>query len=332
MEIKAMEEDIRRELSSISKALNIVHTHISMVFVADDKAIKVKKPVDFGFLDFTTLDRRHFFCHQELILNKRLAKDIYLDIFPIRVKKGKYSIGGGPGEIVDYAVVMKRIPEESLMKNRLIKGELKEQDLERIARLLADFHLNARSNEKISYYGRPEAFKVNTDENFEQTEKYIGLTISRETWLHLKGWTENFYKRMNDLFLQRISTKKIRDCHGDLHMEHIALMDDKIVIIDCIEFNERFRYGDILNDIAFLIMDMEYNGYYRESNIIWNYYSHYAEEKHSIDLLSFYKVYRAYVRGKVLSFQIDGTDSYEERQKIISKAKKYFELAHEYAQ
>lgn len=327
-----MEEDLKRELVTNYPELKVVHTHISMVFVTDKNAIKIKKPVDFGFLDFTTLDKRHFFCHQELILNRRLAKDIYLDILPIRSKKGQYSITGGPGTIVDYAILMKRIPEESLMKNRLLVGELKEQDLEKVARLLADFHLTAKTSEKISEFGKPEAFKVNTDENFAQTQKYIGLTIPHKTWLYLKEWTENFFKKMNDLFLLRITTRKIRDCHGDLHMEHIAFIDDKVVIIDCIEFNERFRYGDILNDIAFLIMDMEYNGYYKESKLIWDYYSSYAEEKGFYELLTFYKVYRAYVRGKVLSFQIDGTTSSEERQRITEKAKMYFELAHRYTQ
>lgn len=308
----------------------VVQTHISIVFIADDFVYKVKKPVNFGFLDFSTLEKREFFCRQEVELNRRLSTDIYLDVLPIKMDAGKYTLKPVPGETVEFAVKMKRIPDHFLMKTVFGKGKITEAHLEEIASVLTEFHKKALRNEEIEKFGLPQRFKVNTDENFEQVVQYIGKTISRSDFDEISRWTESFYTANDALFRERIRTGRIRDCHGDLHMEHICLMEG-LPIIDCIEFNERFRYSDTVADIAFLLMDLEYHGGEKLAEKLWSAYKSRAEEYEVDSLLVFYKVYRAFVRGKVNSFQLDDPAIDSEKKAVaIETAQKYFELARSY--
>jgi len=310
--------------------ISVIQTHISIVFVADDFVYKVKKPVNFGFLDFSSLEKRRFYCHQEIDLNRRLAKNIYIDVLPVTFDGERHSFKIASGNIVDYAVKMKRIPEKMLMKSFFLDGRIQDSHLKRIAEVLGDFHVNAERSDEIDQFGRPENFKMNTDENFEQTERFIGLTVTEGDFKDIKKWTDEFFISNADIFHERIKEGKIRDCHGDLHMEHICLTED-LPIIDCIEFNDRFRYSDVLADIAFLLMDLEYNGGHSFSKVLWDYYRQRTGEKNVDLLLSFYKVYRAYVRGKVNSFQIDDTGIPEDKkEEAFQKAVKYFRLARSY--
>jgi aminoglycoside phosphotransferase family enzyme len=162
-----------------TQRVSLVQTHISMVLIADQFVYKIKKPVDLGFLDFTTLDKRHYYCTQEIKLNRRLSRGLYLGVLPILYDGVYYRMGAGEGRVVEYAVKMKRLPEEMLMKSVFLRGELSETHLRRIAEVLAGFHRTARNSPEIDAFGYPETFKVNTDENFEQTEKYIGTTIRK---------------------------------------------------------------------------------------------------------------------------------------------------------
>ncbi len=329
MDIHQIEIDILDELSKEGQAAKSIHTHISVVIVLDKIVLKIKKPVNYGFLDFTTLAKRHYFCLQELYLNKRLAKDIYLNLLPLRKKDNKATLKGGRGPIIEYAVVMKRIEDSCLLKNLLIDGKITTDILMAIGKTIAKYHKNAKTNKNILPFGLPEQFKINTDENFEQIQKYIGSTIDKNVFDLLKSWTLRFYERYHELFYNRVAMAKIRDCHGDLHMEHIAIDNKNILIFDCIEFNDRFRYSDVLNDIAFLIMDMEYNNAKKEAQVILEAYLEEAPEEAVDELLTFYKVYRAIVRGKVTSFQLDHPN--EDREAVRRKAEKYFLLAMEHA-
>jgi aminoglycoside phosphotransferase family enzyme len=232
--------------------------------------------------------------------------------------------------VVDYAVKMRRLPEEMIMKSLLSRGELKSKHLEELSKLLARFHLSAENSSDIDKYGEPEVVAVNTDENFAQTEKYVSVTIQNKDFKALKRWTENFYRKHNDLFWKRIEAKKIRDCHGDLHMEHICFGED-LCIFDCIEFNDRLRYTDTLADIGFLMMDLEYHEGSSFSKQLWGLYKKSAGETEVDILLNFYKVYRAYVRGKVTSFQLDDKNiGPEEKEAAVKTAKRYFDLASSY--
>jgi len=287
----------------------VVQTHISIVFIADEFVYKVKKPVNFGFLDFSTLEKRKHYCHQEIELNRRLSKDIYLDVLPIIFDGQKHILGADSGEVVEYAVKMRRIPDERLMKSVFEGGELTGSHLKKIAGVLAEFHSNALRTPEIEQFGEPEAFKVNTDE---------------------KKWTNDFYRSNRTLFFKRIKEGRIRDCHGDLHMEHICFTEP-LSIIDCIEFNDRFRYSDTLADIAFLLMDLEYHGGEYYSKLFWTEYKELAGEVDVDSLLTFYKVYRAFVRGKVNSFQVDDDGiSSDKKEKAVQTARKYFKLAYSY--
>jgi aminoglycoside phosphotransferase family enzyme len=308
----------------------LVQTHISMVIIADQFVYKIKKPVDFGFLDFTTLEKRRYYCNRETELNRRLSQGLYLGVLPIVYDGVHYRIGGGEGRIVEYAVKMKRLPEEMLMKSVFLRGELSEGHLRMIAEVLARFHGSARHSPEIDAFGSTEAFKKNTDENFAQTEKYIGTTIRKEDFSELKRWTLSFYTSARNAFVVRVKDKRIRDCHGDLHMEHICLSEN-LPIFDCIEFNDRFRYTDTLNDIAFLLMDLEYHGGDRDSTMLWDFYREHARESEVESMLTFYKVYRAYVRGKVTSFQLDDERiEPDKKEEAILTARKYFQLARSY--
>ncbi len=316
-------------LSDKTKKVSLIQTHISLVFLTDEFVYKIKKPVNFGFLDFSTLKKRYYYCHQEIILNRRLSKDTYIDVLPIRYDGKNYRMAG-QGRIVEYAVKMKRLPEKMLMKSIFFRGELTDKHLEKIAKVLARFHQTARNSLNIDRFGEPQMFKINTDENFAQIKKYIGTTIQQKDFNSLSQWTENFYSVNNPLFISRINSKKIRDCHGDLHMEHICLTDN-LPIFDCIEFNSRFRYTDTIADIAFLLMDLEYYGGNRLSDKLWDLYKKIAGEHDVNSLLIFYKIYRAVVRGKVNSFQLDD-ENIESEKKAEAKetASKYFKLAMSY--
>jgi hypothetical protein len=315
-----------------TKKVTLAQTHISNVFIGDEFVYKIKKPVNFGFLDFSTLEKRKYYCNKEVELNSRFSKDVYLGVFPVKYDGEKYTING-EGKVVDYAVKMRRLSDEDLLKTRFKKNTVTTEDIQRIGRAIAGFHKNSKRSEEIDEFGKIENIRFNTDENFEQTMDFIGDSITKEQYQRLKKWTDSFYNRHKELFTQRIKNGKIRDCHGDLHMEHICLTDP-IIIFDCIEFNDRFRYSDILSEIAFLLMDLEFNnGKKLAEQLCETYLSHAGEKLDNdiYDLIKFYKVYRAYVRGKVTSFILkDSSVSDDKKNEARTTAQQYFTLANLY--
>jgi aminoglycoside phosphotransferase family enzyme len=312
-----------------TKEVTLAQTHISNVFICDDFVYKIKKAVDFGFLDFSTLEKRKFYCQQEVTLNNRFSEGVYIGVFPVTLDDGTYVIDGS-GELVEYAVKMKRLPMEKLLKSKFEKNDVTSKEIEKVANAVASFHRSSKQTKEIDGFGKIAIIKFNTDENFTQIQEFVGKVITKKQYDSIKKWTNEFYKNYKKLFTQRISEGKIRDCHGDLHMEHICLTDP-IVIFDCIEFNERFRYSDTASDIAFLLMDLEYNeGWDLAAHLKSTYLEKTGEE--DIDhLINFYKVYRAYVRGKVTSFMLnDPNIQGEKKAQLTATAKKYFSLAADY--
>ncbi len=329
-----MIEDLQdpRALPDPTERVSVVQTHISVVLVADHMVYKLKKAVDFGFLDFSTLEKRRHFCQREVELNRRLSRDVYLGVLPVRFDGRHYSLREVSGEVVEYAVKMRRLPEARLMKNLFLRKALTRQDLQRTARVLARFHQTAERSPQIDRFGRAEAFKINTDENFEQVEPFVGLTIEREDLAVIRAWTDAFYRERAPLFEGRISQGRIRDCHGDLHMEHICLQDE-VAIFDCIEFNDRFRYSDTLADLAFLLMDLEFHDGHAQARTLWEAYRDESGEGKVDALLHFYKVYRAFVRGKVNGFQVrDPGIGEEAKAAAVQTARRYFRLARSYVE
>ena len=313
------------------KEVKFVETHISLLFLTGNYVYKVKKAVDFGFLDFTSLEKRKYFCEQEVKLNRRLSPKIYLGVVEITTEGDRISLGG-KGRVVEYAVKMRQIPEGSLMDKLLERRQVTPRMIEAISAKLVRFYFDAETNDSINRFARPERIKQDTDENFEQTQKYIGLTISREVYEEVKKRTNDFFGTKEEIFYQRIDSGRIRDCHGDLRLEHI-FWDEEVSIFDCIEFNERFRYTDVAADIAFLAMDLDYHNREDLSEHLIRAYIGESGDHELVEVLDFYRCYRAFVRGKVESFQLDDPNILDEKKgEAKNRAQKYFSLSHKYAQ
>ena len=312
------------------QTIKFIETHISLLFLTGNHVYKLKKPVDFGFLDFTSLEKRKYYCEQEVKLNRRLSPGIYLGVVRI-TKEGNQILLDGIGELVEYAVKMKQIPEEYLMEKLLEKKQVTSKMIEAVSEKLVNFYFAAETNDLIKSFAKPERVKQDTDENFEQTEKYIDVTIPGEVYEEVKNRTNDFFRTKEKMFYQRIASDRIRDCHGDLRLEHI-FWGDEISIFDCIEFNERFRYTDVAADIGFLAMDLDYHGRQDLSEHLIRAFIGESGDQELIEVLDFYKCYRAYVRGKVESFRLDDPHIPEgEKKEAQKRAKKYFNLAHRYA-
>ncbi len=312
------------------RVVKFIETHISLLFLTGKHVYKVKKPVDFGFLDFTSLEKRKLFCEEEVRLNRRLSPDIYLGVVRITREGSRIFLDGG-GEWVECAVKMKQIPEEFLMDKLLERKRVTPKMIEVVSEKLAKFYFTAETSDVIKSFARPERVKQDTDENFEQTEKYIDLTIPREVYQEVKKRTNEFFKAKREVFRRRIASDRIRDCHGDLRLEHIFWRDG-LSIFDCIEFNERFRYTDVAADIAFLAMDLDYHGRQDLSEHLIRAFIGESGDHELMEVLDFYKCYRAYVRGKVESFRLDDPNIPEKQKaEALERAQKYFDLAHDYA-
>jgi aminoglycoside phosphotransferase family enzyme/predicted kinase len=311
--------------------VELVQTHISYVFIAGDIVYKIKKPVNFGFLDFTSLEKRKFYCEEELRLNKRLAPSIYLDVAPIAEDSRGNLIPDSGGEVVEYAVRMKKLPQDRMLKTLLAKGQVDEKVIDAVAHKIAAFHQLAETGGRIDDMGTITTIRHNQEENFAQTVNYINVTIPEYQNNFIKEYVENFLAEKKTLLEKRVGSHKIRDCHGDLHLEHICITDE-IIIFDCIEFNERFRFGDVAAEVAFLTMDLDFNGYTRQAEAFVRSYLKYSGDTDLPILLNFYRCYYAYVRGKVISFRLDQKEiPAGERAQITKSAERYFDCAYTYA-
>jgi hypothetical protein len=311
--------------------VELIETHISYVFIAGDIVYKVKKPVSFDFLDFTSLEKRKFYCEEELRLNKRLAPDTYLDVVAIsRDSQGNITLGKGI-EIIDYAVRMKKLPADRMLKTLFFKGLVDKIIMDNVAEKIADFHQQAQTGGHIDAMGGIKNIRHNQEENFAETVNYINITIPEYQYKFIKDYVNKFLFEKKALFKKRVTDHKIRDGHGDLHLEHICVADE-IIIFDCIEFNERFRCGDVAEDVAFLTMDLDFNGYPQHADTFVQSYIKHSGDADLLTLLNFYRCYYAYVRGKVTSLRLDQKEIPEdERLQITKNAAQYFDLAYTYA-
>lgn len=309
----------------------IVHlqTHISHIFLTGGLVYKIKKSVDFGFLDFTTLAKRRYFCNQEVLLNRRLTRDIYLGVVKISSKKGRPVITG-KGPPLEYAVLMREMPQERMMDRLLQAGKIKKKDILGLVQKLVPFYEKSRTGKGVNPFGQVEIIAKNIEENFVQTKPYAGRLVAKRTYDRIVCGNRIFLRNERALFKKRIHEGRIRDCHGDLHSGNICL-DKEIQIYDCIEFNHRFRYSDTACDLAFLCMDLDFHGYPELSRLLIQHYVHQSGDRELPRLLDFYKSYRAYVRAKVHSFSSDDPElSAKEKKRHSLLAKKYYHLAYQY--
>jgi uncharacterized protein len=301
-------------------------THISRVYLLDDYVYKMKKPLDLGFLDFSTLELRRHFCEEEVRLNSRFCPDTYIGVIPICLDNGNIHIGP-PGKEVEYLVRMRRLPVNMMLNVKLARpGGVTQSEIERIARQLAAIHRTLPSSNHDEGYSDLMHVRRNWDENFRQMKEYVGTYISPEGFSALKNYVSAFLEKREGLIDQRERDGWVRECHGDLHAEHICLTEP-LRIYDCIEFNRRFRVSDILADTAFLIMDIERRGREDLAELLWRAYCESMGTILPEDLLIFYKIYRACVRGKVASIAGSKSDDPDVRLRAWDKAFGYFNLS-----
>jgi aminoglycoside phosphotransferase family enzyme len=309
--------------------IELVQTHISFVFLTNNHAYKVKKAIDLGFLDFTTLEKRRFFCEKELELNRRLCGDMYLEVVPIN--KSSTIKMKGKGKTIEYTLKMKRISQKRMLSTLLENNKVDNNLIGKIAKIIAEFHSKAETNEKIREFGSLDIIKTNWKENFDQTEEFIESTISVGDYEAIREKVNKYIKQNGALFEKRAVEGRVRDCHGDIHSGNIFVAE-KIYIFDAIEFNERFRYSDVTADIAFLAMDLDFRERTDLSDLLTRKYIECSGDEGVIKLFPFYKCYRAYVRGKVTSFKLkDENVSIKDRSTAKREATAYFKLASDYA-
>jgi len=310
-----------------------LQTHISHLFLTPEFVYKVKKPVDFGFLDFSTFEKRRFFCYEELTLNQRLSPDVYLQVVKIRRGPGGRISVEGTGEVVEHAVKMRRLPADCALDLLLAQNKVQTDQVQELGRMIGGFHLKAETNNEISGYGSPEGVAHNVVENFDQTAEYTGRTISPAKYQRVKAYSMAFLEQHRPLFERRAAGGRIRDCHGDLHGAQVFLTPDGVRIIDCIEFTKRFRYTDMVSDMAFMAMDLDHADRHDLSKLFVESWLDATGDREALDLLDFYKVYRAYVRGKVEGFRLaDPHIPREEKEAATQRARAYFNLAYFYTQ
>lgn len=312
------------------EAVRLIQTHTSWVLLTGAHAYKIKKPVYFGFLDYTTLDARKFFCEEELRLNQRLSPDIYLGVVPITKEDGKLKVGG-TGAVVDYCLRMRELPQNTIMTEVLRRKAVTYSMIDEIARIVAGFHERAATDLEIGKFGSLETIKFNWDENFAQTEEFKRRTIGSAAFRSIKEEVERFMVENRSLFSRRIRERRVRECHGDLHSRNIFI-GEHVRIFDCIEFNRRFSCCDVASEIAFFVMDLEYYGEKGLANYFVDRYLALTRDHSLLKVLDFYKCYRAYVRGKVTSFNLnDPGIPARARTEAAQTAREYFRLAARYA-
>lgn len=291
--------------------LLLIQTHISWILLTGPFAYKIKKAVNLGFLDFSTLEKRKYLCEEELRLNRRFSPDLYLEVVPITGNLDSPRVGGG-GEVLEYAVKMREFPQTALLSSLAERNGILPVHVDQIAESLAEFHRNAartddqqaNTGEGTPPYGTFDAIAAPVRENFNQLRQYSSAFKESEKLQWLERWSEEQLELLKPAFIRRLTDGFIRECHGDLHLGNIAVVDGEIRFFDCIEFNPAFRWIDTISELAFLLMDLEDYGYHRYAGRLLNRYLEQTFDYEGLGLLTFYKVYRAMVRVKVNAIRL----------------------------
>lgn len=318
--------------------VDFIETHISWLFLTDDRVYKVKKPVDLGFVDFSTLARRRHFCAEEVRLNARISPSMYHGVVPIVQQDGGVRVGrtddapGATGTVVEWAVEMDRLPADRMMDRLLARGALDNPALDRLAERLARFHADADTGPDVDPYGTPARLRKNADENFEALRTFTGAagvaTIRPTTCAFLERRAHAFLDANRERLERRVARGRIRDGHGDLHAGNICFDGDRIQIYDCIEFTRRFRCADVAADLAFLAMDLDRAGHRGFAGYLAKRYATVTGDDGIRPLLPYYKTYYAIVRAKVHSLiAADPGVAARQRDAAVADARRYVHLA-----
>ena len=310
-----------------------ITTGASLVFLTGNTAYKINKPVNFGFLDFSSLVKRKVQCEKEVSHNSLLSADIYQGVSTVtKDEQGNIRVDG-KGEIVEYAVRMNQMDPHSTMDEQLRQNNITEFHLKELAHKIHAFHQHAPEDDHIRSFGSLEAIQYNWNENFEQTEPYIGNMIEKQDFNVIKEHITHFMEKNEDLLQLRVQKHKIKHCHGDFHSQNVFITEKGSHIFDGIVFNQRFPCSDVIAEIAFMSMDLEYHHHDHLSKVFINEYQKISSDIDIPRLLDFYKCYRAYIRAKINCFTYaDPHLAEDKKQHAKSEAHKYFLLAKKYAE
>ena len=285
------------------ESVELIETHISWVLLTGQFAYKIKKPVDFGFIDFSTLEKRLHFCEDELRLNNRLTDDIYLKVLPIIGSMDNPFLGGG-GPVIEYAVKMRQFSQDALLDSMLDRGELRALHIDQLAEEVAEFHDRVSVAGAETSYGETEAVWAPLAENFQQLDDSIAHPAQAAQVRRLTEWAKDEFDRRQVIFRERKRSGFVRECHGDLHLRNMILQGTRIVLFDCIEFSAALRWIDVISDIAFTVMDLGDRAREDFASRFLSAYLQHTGDYAGLQVLRYYLVYRATVRAKVARFAI----------------------------
>lgn len=312
--------------------IRLIETHISWVILTGKYAYKIKKPVDFGFLDFSTLEKRHYCCNQELRLNRRLAPEIYIGVVNVTGNADEPRISGS-GDAFEYAIKMTQFPQSAQLDNMLAAGKLKTEHMDAVARMTADFHQRIEVADDTVEFGNNTRLYYPVEENFRQIGEHMDTTAFHDKLEALRLWSEEEFNRLQNTFAGRKRDGFVRECHGDMHLRNMLWLNGKPMAFDCIEFNAALRWNDVISEVAFLVMDLQDRQQTVLANRFLNSYLEYTGDYTGLAVLPFYLTYRAMVRAKVCALRLEqGTISNDEKQQTQAEFESYLELAATYTQ
>ena len=311
-------------------SFQLIETHISWVILTGPYAYKIKKPQNFGFLDFSTLEQRKHFCGEEVRLNQRLAPELYLDVLPISGSEDSPLLGDNSG-VIEYAIKMVQFPQENLLDHVLKREQLTSEHIDEIALTVAKFHQQTDLAAPETEFGQPQQVMEPVQQNFDQIRPFLNDKNDIQQLDQIEAWAKDSFTLLEPALNARKEQDEIRACHGDLHLGNITLIDEKITLFDCIEFNDSFRWIDVISEVAFFAMDLEDRGLQSYSNRFINGYLEHTGDYEGLKILNFYKSYRALVRAKVALFNLYQPDiSEEKRTEIFTQYRSYTALAEAY--
>ncbi len=313
-----------------SATIELIETHISWVLLTGRFVYKIKKPVNFGFLDFSTLEKRRFYCQEELRLNQRFSRDIYLEVVPIGGNPSKPQVNG-TGPAIEYAVRMRQFKAGSLLSERAEQGVLNNDDIDGVAKVVSAFHQTAQIAEAGAEYGEPQTIRHWCEENFDHIAPLLQDAQTEMPQVErLQAWVAAEWQQKADFMRQRKQQGFVRECHGDLHLGNIALIEGKITPFDCIEFNPMLRWIDVMSEIAFVLMDLDYRGFESFSWRLLNGYLQQTGDYPGLSILRYYLIYRALVRAKVALLSEQQLNDNAERQRKHEEYARHIALALRY--
>lgn len=308
----------------------VYETHISWVLLTGTYAYKIKKPVNFGFLDFSTLEKRHFYCEEEVRLNQRLAPQLYIGIVRITGDVSRPQLDGD-GPVIEYAVKMHQFAQSSQFDRLLSKDLLTSAHIDRVADKLADFHIRATVADNARHFGTAEAIEQPVMENFSQIRPLLSTQEDSKRLQRIEGWSKTTHQGLVQILQQRKAQGFIRECHGDLHLANIAMYNDNVVIFDCLEFNDNLRWIDVMSEVAFLMMDLDEHGRHSLSYRFINRYLQHTGDYEGLKVMRYYLAYRAMVRAKVSCLRQAQTGiRQDEKVTAQQQLHKYLSLAEQY--